>query len=102
MPRSPRGHFMKAAELRTLVQSPSTIKYRKEPPALVKCDFSNTRLEYCVDIAILAARCDRTGFMAAYYSGMRWEAIPEEFRGKCAADIRRFRKELREGGYSVE
>ncbi len=102
MPRSPRGHFVKAAELRTLLQAPSTIKYRKVPPTPIKCDFSNRRIEYCVDIALLVQRCDRTGFMAAYYSGMRWEAIPEEFRGRCAADIRRFRKELREGGYPVD
>ncbi len=102
MPRSPREHFVKAAELRTLVQAPSTVKYRKVPPAPIKCDFSNQRIEYCVDIALIVERCDRTGFMAAYYSGMRWEAIPEKFRGKCAADIRRFRKELREGGYPVD
>ena len=102
MPRSPRGHFMRAAELRTLVQAPSTVKYRKEPPAPIKCDFSNERLQYCVDIAVLTEKCDRSGYMAAYLSGMRWEAIPEVFRGKCAADIRRFRRELRAGGYSVE
>jgi len=102
MPRSPRGHFLRAAELRTLVQAPSTIKYRKEPPAPVKCDFSNRQLQYCVDIAILVEKCDSSGYMAAYLSGMRWEVIPEQFRGKCAVDIRRFRKELREGGYSVE
>jgi type VI protein secretion system component VasF len=40
--------------------------------------------------------------MAAYLSGMRWEKVPEEFRGKCAADIRRFRKALREGGYEID
>jgi len=102
MPRSPRGHFLRAAELRTLVQAPSTVKYRKEPPASIKCDFSNERLQYCVDIAVLTEKCDRSGYMAAYLSGMRWEAIPERFRGKCAADIRRFRRDLRDGGYSVE
>jgi hypothetical protein len=102
MPRSPRGHFLRAAELRTLVQAPSTVKYRKEPPAPIKCDFSNERLQYCVDIAVLVDRCDRSGYMAAYLSGMRWEAIPEVFRGRCASDIRRFRRELRDGGYSVE
>ena len=102
MPRSPRGHFMRAAELRTTVQAPSTIKYRKEPPAPIKCDFSNKHLQYCVDIAVLVEKCDSSGYMAAYLSGMRWEAIPEEFRGKCATDIRRFRRELREGGYPVE
>ena len=102
MPRSPRGHFMRAAELRTIVQAPSTIKYRKEPPAPVKCYFSNERLEYCVDIALLAERCDRSGFLRASLSGMRWDSIPKEFQGKCSSDIRRFRKELREGGYSVE
>jgi hypothetical protein len=85
-----------------MVQAPSTIKYRKEPPAPVKCDFSNRQLQYCVDIEILVEKCDNSGYMAPYLSGMRWEAIPEEFRGKCAADIRRFRRELREGGYSVE
>ena len=93
---------MKAAELRTTVQAASTIKYRKERPAPVKCDFSNKQIEYCVDIAVLVERCDRTGFMTAYLSGMRWDAIPEESRGKCAADIRRFRRELRNGGYPVD
>ena len=93
---------MRAAELRTLVQAPSTIKYRREPPAQVKCDYSNEHLQYCVDIAVLAERCDRSGYMAAYLSGMRWEAIPEAVRGKVAADIRRFRKELREGGYAID
>src|SRR4030065_2490791 len=102
MPRSPRGHFMKAAELRTTVQAASTIKYRKERPAPVKCDFSNKQIEYCVDIAVLVEKCDSSGFMAAYFSGMRWETIPEVFRGKCAADIRRFRRERREGGDPVE
>lgn len=100
--RSPRGHFMRAAELRSIVEAPSTVKYRQEPPAPVKCDFSNKQLQYCVDIAVLVDKCDRSGYMAAYLSGMRWEAIPEVFQGKCAADIRRFRKELREGGYPVE
>ena len=102
MPRSPRGWLMQTAELRTLVQAPRTIKYRREPPARVRADFSNERLEQCVDIAVLIERCDRSGYMAAYYSGMRWDAIPEEFRGKCAADIRRFRRELRNGGYRIE
>src|SRR3990172_10922932 len=102
MPRSPRGHFLRTAELRTLVEAPSTVKYRKEPPAPVKCDFSNERLHYCVDIAVLVERCDRSGYMAAFLSGMRWEAIPPEKQGQVAADIRRFRKELREGGYSIE
>src|SRR3990170_29307 len=102
MPRSPRGHFMHAAELRTLVQAPSTVKYRKEPPAPVKCDFSNERLQYCVDIFVLVKKCDRSGYLAAYLSGMRWEVIPPEKQGQVAVDIRRFRRELRDGGYSVE
>src|SRR5512146_2603710 len=102
MPRSPRGHFMRVAELRTLVEAPSAVKYRKGPPAPVKGDFSNERLQYCVDIAVLVERCDRSGYMAAFLSGMRWEAIPEKFRGKVASDIRKFRRELRDGGYSVE
>ena len=93
---------MRAAELRTLVQAPSTVKYRKEPPAPAKCDFSNERLIYCVDIAVLVGRCDRSGYMAAFLSGMRWEAIPPTKQGQGAADIRRFRRELRDGGYSVE
>ena len=102
MPRSPRGHFLRAAEFRTLVEAPSTVKYRKEPPAPVRCNFSNERLTYCVDIAVLVERCDRSGYMAAFLSGMRWEAIPEKFRGQVASDIRKFRRELRDGGYSVE
>ena len=93
---------MRATEIRTLLQAPSTIKYRKEPPAPIKCDFSNKHLQYCVDIAVLVEKCDSSGYMAAYLSGMRWESIPEKFRGKCAADIRRFRKELRDGGYPVD
>jgi hypothetical protein len=93
---------MRAAELRTLVEAPSTIKYRREPPAPIKCDFSNERLQYCVDIAILVERCDRSGYMAAFLSGMRWEAIPLGKQGQVAADIGEFRRELRDGGYSVE
>jgi hypothetical protein len=93
---------MRAAELRTLVQAPSTVKYRKEPPAPIRCDYSNERLQYCVDIAVLVERIDRSGYMAAFLSGMRWEAIPEKIRGKVASDIRNFRRELRDGGYSVE
>jgi len=93
---------MRAAELRTLVQAPSTVKYRKEPPAPVKCDFSNERLQYCVDIAVLVERCNRSGYMEAFLSGMRWEAIPPAKQGQVAADIRKFRRMLREGGYSVE
>ena len=102
MPRSPRGWVMHTAELRTLVQSPGTIKYRCEPAAPPRVDFSNERLEQCVDIALLVERCDRSGYMAAFLSGMRWDAIPVEKQGQVAADIRRFRRELREGGYSVE
>lgn len=102
MPRSPRGHFMRAAELRTLVEAPSTVKYRKDPPAPVKCDFSNERLHYCVDVSLLVERCDRSGYMAAFLSGMRWEAIPPGKQGQVASDIRKFRRELRDGGYSVE
>ena len=102
MPRSPRGHFMRAMELRTLVQAASSVKYRKEPPAPVRCDFSNERMHYCVDIAVLVERCNRSGYLAAYLSGMRWETIPSEKQGQVAADIRKFRRELRDGGYSVE
>jgi len=93
---------MRAAELRTLVEAPSTVKYRKESPAPVKCDFSNERLQYCVDIAVLIERCDRSGYMAAFLSGMRWEAIPQGKQGQLAADIRKFRRELRNGGYEIE
>jgi hypothetical protein len=102
MARSPRGHFLRAAEMRTVIQAPSIAKYRKEPSATVRCDFSNERLQYCVDIAVLVGRCDRSGFMAAYLSGMRWELVPPAKQGQVASDIRKFRRELREGGYSVE
>jgi hypothetical protein len=93
---------MRAAELRTVVQAPPIIKYRKEPIAPIRVDFTNRRIEYCTDIFVLVERCDRSGFMAAFFSGMRWEAIPPEKQGQVAADIRRFRRELLEGGYSVE
>jgi hypothetical protein len=93
---------MRAAELRTLVQAPSTVKYRKEPPAPIKCDFSNERLQYCVDIAVLVERCDRSGFLAVFLSGMRWETIPSKKQGQVAADIRIFRRELRHGGYEID
>ncbi len=93
---------MRATELRTLVQAPSIVKYRKEPPAPVKCEFSNERLQYCVDIAVLVERCDRSGYMAAFLSGMRWESIPSAKQGQVAADIRKFRRELHEGGYCVD
>ena len=93
---------MRAAEIRTLVEAPSTVKYRNEPPAPVKCEFSNERLQYCVDIAVLVERCDRSGYMAAFLSGMRWESIPTAKQGQVAADIRKFRRELRNGGYEIE
>jgi hypothetical protein len=93
---------MRAAEIQTLVQSPSGVKYRKEPSAPVKCDFSNERLQYCVDISVLVERCDRSGFLAAFLSGMRWEAIPDKKQGQVAADIRKFRRELRHGGYEID
>lgn len=102
MPRSPRGHFMRAAELRTTVQAPFAVEIRRKPSAQLRVDYSNQRLEYCVDIALLVERCDRSRFMAAFLSGMRWEMISPEKQGQVAADIRRFRRELREGGYSVE
>ncbi len=93
---------MRAAELRSIVQAPSVIKYRKETPAPVKCDHSNRQLQYCVDIAVLVERCDRSGYVAAFLSGMRWESIPTAKQGQVAADIRKFRRELRHGGYEIE
>jgi len=66
-------------------QATSIIKYRDKPPAPVKCDFSNERLQYCVDIVLLVERCDRSGYMAAFLSGMRWESIPPESQGQVAA-----------------
>ncbi len=93
---------MRAATLRTIIQSPSTIKYRKDPAAPIRVDFSNRQIEYCADISVLIERCDRSGYMAPFLSGMRWEAIPPAKQGQVSADIRKFRRELREGGYSVE
>ena len=100
--RSPRGHYLCAKELRTIVEAPSIVKYRVEPSAPARVDYSNKRLEYTVDIRLLAQRCDRSGWLIAYLEGTRWESVPERRKGRLAADIRTFRRELRGGGYSVD
>lgn len=101
-PRSPRGHYLQAMELRSIVEAPSTVKYRLEPSAPVRVDYSNRQMEYTVDIRLLAQRCDRSGWLIAYLDGARWESVPERSKGRLAADIRAFRRELRFGGYQVD
>ena len=101
-PLSPRGHYLRAKELRTIVESPPIVKYRMEPSAPVRVDYSNRSLEYTVDIRLLARRCDRSGWLIAYLEGARWESVPERAKGRLSADIRRFRLALRYGGYSVD
>ena len=100
--RSPRGHYMRAKELRTIVEAPSIVKYRLEPSAPVRVDYSNKRLEYTLDIRLLALRCDTSGWLIPYFEGARWESVPEQLKGKLAADIRAFRRALRDGGYTVD
>ena len=102
MARSPRGHYMRAMELRSIVEAPSIIKYRLEPSAPVRVDYSNRQLEYTVDIRLLAQRCNLSGWLIAYLEGARWESVPERRKGKLSADIRKFRRALRDGGYSVD
>ena len=102
MPRSPRGHYLKAMEIMSIVRCPSTIKYRKVPAAPIKVDFSNKLLEYAIDIILTAERCDMSKWMIPYLEGVRWESIPGALHGKVSADLRCFRRELREGGYAVE
>lgn len=101
-PASPRGHFMAAIETRTIVQAPAAPRIQREGAAPIRVDFSNDRLTTCIDVGSLAEKCNTSGFLADYLAGMRWEAIPGHAQGKCAADIRRFRKALREGGYRID
>ena len=100
--RSPRGHYLRAKELRTIVEAPSIVKYRLEPSAPVRVEYSNKRLEYTVDICLLAQRCNHSGWLIAYLEGARWESVPERIKGRLSADIRAFRRTLREGGYRVD
>ncbi|OGC92590.1 MAG: hypothetical protein A2W25_13905 [candidate division Zixibacteria bacterium RBG_16_53_22] len=102
MPRSPRGHYLKALEIMSIVRCPSIIKYRKAPASPIKVDFSNKLLEYAIDILLTAERCDMSKWMIPYLEGARWESIPGPLQGKVSANLRTFRQELREGGYSVE
>ena len=100
--RSPRGHYLRAKELRTIVEAPSIVKYRLEPSAPVRVDYSNKRLEYTVDVRLLAQRCNHSGWLVAYLEGVRWESVPEFVKGRLTVDIRAFRRALRSGGYPVD
>ena len=102
MPRSPRGHYLKALEIMSIVMCPSIIKYRKVPAAPIKVDFSNKLLEYAIDILHAAERCDRSKWMIPYLEGARWESIPGPLQGKVSVDLRKFRREIREGGYFID
>jgi len=58
-------------------------------------------MPYYIDICSLLEKCDRTGYIAAHFGGMKWDGIPKELHGRLAADIRKFRRLLKEGGYGV-
>jgi hypothetical protein len=101
MAKSPRGHFWEAIRIRLVLQGASSIKYRKSPPAPPRAEFSDENLEYCIDIGMLLERHDTTGYMIEYFSGLRWDQIPEHKRGFVSRDIKNFRKALKDGGYEV-
>lgn len=100
MPRSLKGHFQSGLEAHDLAQCPSA--GRRTQDGTYVTGQTQRRLQLGVDIRILIGRNDKSGYLEAFLSGMRWESIPETFRGKCAADIKCFRRELRNGGYSIE
>ncbi len=100
MPRSPKGHYQIGMEAHDLAQCPSAGRRTRE--GIYVTGQTHRRLQLGVDIRMLIGRNDKSGYLEAFLSGMRWESIPKELQGKCSSDYRRFRKELREGGYSVE
>jgi hypothetical protein len=100
-PRSPRGHYLRAIEIWSIVQCPKIIKYRETCATALRVDFSDEELEYAIDIRHLAGKCDRTGYMRNYFEGLRWDQIPERWHGTVSADIRAYKRELRDGGYKI-
>ena len=100
MPRSPKGHFQRGREAHDLAQCPSA--GRRTQDGYYVTGQTQGRLQLGVDIRMLIEEYDKSGYLEAHFWGMRWEAIPPEKQGQVAADIRRFRRGLRDGGYSVE
>jgi hypothetical protein len=101
MRRSVKQHYERALEIISIIRCPSIVKYRKVPAAPIKVDFSNKFLDYAIDILLTAERCDSSKWMVPYLEGARWETIPRSLHGKVSADLRLYKRELRNGGYAV-
>lgn len=96
---------MAAREIYSIESAPKTVYYRQSPSAPIRVDMSNRRLAYAIDVFRCAedahGRKGGSGWLIPYLSGARWESVPERLQGKLAADIRRFKRGLRDGGYKV-
>lgn len=117
----PRGWYWIALQTLELDRCPCTVKYRLEPAAPVRADFTNHKRISALAILELAnppmkrAVVNERGYfkcwrhfdteaylhMRAYYEGLRWEQIPERLRGRVAQAIKEFRSELVKEGYDV-
>jgi hypothetical protein len=105
MARSVIGHWIAAQEIYSIESAPKTVQYKRSLAAPVRVDMSNRRLAYALDVFRCAEeahmRKGGSGWLIPYLSGARWETVPERLQGKLAADIRNFKKGLRDGGYRV-
>ena len=100
--RSPRGHYLEAIQLWSIVTCAKISRYKAPCPLAERVECSNEEMEYAIDVRHLAGKCDRTGYMRSYFEGLRWEMIPERWQKIVAVDIRCFKAELRHGGYRLE
>lgn len=59
-------------------------------------------IDHALDIASIMKRSDGSGHLGEWLTGRAWDDFTPIVQGKLCADIRRFRKELRRGGYPVD
>lgn len=104
--RTARKHYVWALELWSVIQCPKIVRLRKSCAGTPRVDFSDRDREYAVDVLRLAGGVDSTGYMRLYFESdfprAFWHEIPRVYQGRVSADIREFKKALRDGGYLVE
>ena len=84
---------------RSKVNHPNIIKYRKEPAAPIRIDFSNKLLERVIDIGRIYEECEYRRYLQRFHidGESRW-CFKDEERPKLGAVRREFARKLREGG----
>jgi hypothetical protein len=100
--KSLRDHIKSAKQVRILKQSPPMRNYEKETTSKVRKKYTDKGMDYYIDVLSLLEKCDSTGYLAPYMMGLAWDQVPKTIQGQISADIRKFRKKMREGGYPVE